>query len=158
MKILTHPDNIALLREAFRYVMEDYPFKIDAVVILPDHIHCILTLPYEDSNYSTRWRLVKTYFSRKCDFYQSSILSHSREKKKEKAIWQRRFWEHLIRDEKDFNAHCNYIHYNPVRHGYVNSPGDWQHSSFSQFVRDGFYEPDWGCVRDMCFDEGVGRE
>ena len=119
--------------------MQQHPFKLDAFVLLPDHLHCIWTLPKDDSNFSTRWRLVKSYFSHRCKNRHQSIISASRGKKKEQALWQRRFWEHLIRDEADLISHVEYIHYNPVKHGLVTAPKDWEYSSFHRYVQVGIY-------------------
>ena len=109
--------------------MQKHPFIIDAIVILPDHLHCLWTLPSEDADFSTRWRLIKSWFSRRCNVKYQRNVSASRKNKQEKAIWQRCFCEHLIRDEQDFNSHADYIHYNPVKHILVSSPKDWQYSS-----------------------------
>lgn len=136
--------NVILLRQCFQKVMKIYPFKIDAFVILPDHMHFIWTLPDEESDYSMRWRLIKFRFSRLYSGYRVRDLSESKIRKKEKGIWQRRFWEHLIRDEQDFNRHCDYIHYNPVKHGLVISPGEWKNSSFEKYIQKGIYSKDWG--------------
>jgi putative transposase len=95
---------------------------------LPEHIHCIWTLPQDDHDFSTRWRLLKSFFSRHCE-HKHHELKPSQIEKKEQAIWQRRFWEHYIRDEKDFINHVEYIHYNPVKHGLVKAPKDWKYSS-----------------------------
>ena len=157
-KILCQPENVDLLREAFRYVMEKHPFKFDAIVILPDHLHCIWTLPEGDADFSTRWRLIKSYFSRKCDLKYQGKISASRQSKKEKTVWQRRFWEHQIRDEKDFRSHVDYIHYNPVRHGLVDAPKDRQYSSFHRYVKDGIYDESWGASQKIIFDDNVGME
>ncbi|MEM9005128.1 MAG: transposase [Cyanobacteria bacterium P01_F01_bin.86] len=137
------PNNVQLLREAFHTVKQRYPFTIDAIVVLPDHVHALWTLPEEDANFSTRWRLIKEYVSRRCDLVYNQALSSSRVKKGERAVWQRRFWEHCIRDERDFVNHCDYIHYNPVKHGLVRSPRDWPYSSFERYVRAGMYDEAW---------------
>ncbi|KMW69836.1 MAG: transposase [Limnoraphis robusta] len=157
-KILCEPDNIALLREAFRYVMGNHPFTIDAIVILPDHLHCIWTLPENDCDFSTRWRLIKSEFSRRCDSKYKQKYSLSRQRKNEQAIWQRRFWEHCIRDDKDLIQHVDYIHYNPVKHGLVKSPKDWQYSSFHRFVKNGLLTLNWGENEEIYFIEGIGFE
>jgi putative transposase len=136
MKILSLPDNIARLQSAFDKVMGKKPFTMEAFVILPDHIHCIWRLPPGDSDYSTRWRLIKGHFSIGID--------KPANERGEKNIWQGRFGEHLLRDEEDWRRHMDYIHYNPVKHGYVVSPEDWPHSSFRQALKDGLYAPDWG--------------
>ena len=79
-------------------------------------------------------------------------------KKKELTIWQRRFWEHCIRDEIDFVHHVDYIHYNPVKHGLVSAPKDWEYSSFHRYVMDGIYDVEWGADREIIFDATVGYE
>jgi putative transposase len=157
-KILCQSENIDLLRKSFRYVMQKHPFKIDAIVILPDHLHCIWTLPEGDADFSTRWRLIKSYFSRQCDMKYQGEISASRQHKQEKAVWQRRFWEHQIRDERDFISHVDYIHYNPVRHGLVDAPKDWQYSSFHRYVKEGIYNEFWGASQKIIFDDNVGME
>ncbi|HAI13918.1 MAG TPA: transposase [Phycisphaerales bacterium] len=133
-------DHIALLRDAFATVQQRYPFRMDATVILPEHLHCIWTLPVSDIDYSTRWRQIKSMFSRGIKANESR--SPSRIRKKERGIWQRRFWEHMLRDENDMNQHIDYIHFNPVKHGYVNRPVDWQHSSLHRFIENGILTPD----------------
>ncbi|MGK7882855.1 MAG: transposase [Crocosphaera sp.] len=156
--ILGESENIDLLREAFRYVIKKHPFKIDAIVILPEHLHCLWTLPENDANFSTRWRLIKSYFSRKCRAYYQGNMTLSRTKKGEKAIWQRRFWEHQIRDNRDFINHVEYIHYNPVHHGLVNAPKDWSYSSFHRYVEAGVYDVMWGAEKRLIFDKNIGHE
>jgi len=155
---LLEGENISVLYEAFEYAMRNHPFEMDAYGILPDHLHCIWTLPDGDEDYSTRWRLAKRYFSRKCVIESAMTPSASRVKKKEKAVWQRRFWEHLIRDEDDFAKHVEYIHYNPVKHGLVMAPRDWEYSSFGGYVEEGIYDREWGAAQDIRFDQGVGSE
>ncbi|WGV25149.1 REP-associated tyrosine transposase [Halotia branconii] len=157
-KLFCLPTNVALLRNAFRYVMRQHPFIIDAFILLPEHLHCIWTLPAEDSNFSTRWRLIKSYFSRQCNILSQEYLSTSRQIKQERAIWQRRFWEHLIRDEVDFKKHVEYIHYNPVKHGLVQAPKDWEYSSFHRSVRQGMYDVMWGAGEEFVFDTHIGKE
>ena len=133
---------IDLLRDVVRRVQRKYPFYIDGWVVLPDHMHCLWTLPYEDSDYSIRIRLIKTLFSK-------VILPHEyrsfvRQQRGERGIWQRRFWEHTIRDECDYANHMDYIHLNPVKHGYVKEVKDWPYSTFSHCVQRGLYPEDWG--------------
>ena len=137
-------ETIDLLRNAFRYTMDKHPFTIIASVLLPDHMHFIWTLPPQSSDYSMRWRLIKSFFTRNSYRRESQSESESRRKKREAEVWQRRFWEHLIRDELDLSNHVEYIHHNPVKHGLVKSPADWKYSSFLKFVREGFYTLDWG--------------
>lgn len=157
-KFLCEPENISLLRDAFRYVMQRHPFKIDAIVVLPEHIHCIWTLPNGDCNFSKRWRLIKSYFTRQCAIEYRSEISTSRQKKQEQGIWQNRFWEHQIRDEKDFSNHVEYIHYNPVKHRLVSAPNEWEYSSFHRYVRDGIYDLQWGVGTEIVFDASIGNE
>ncbi|MBW2107234.1 MAG: transposase [Deltaproteobacteria bacterium] len=158
MRFLTKPENVSLLRQSFKYVMERHPFVTDAIVILPDHLHCIWTLPQGNHDFSTRWRLLKSHFSRHFKNFHSNNLSKSLTNKKEKGVWQRRFWEHLIRDENDFSRHVEYIHYNPVKHGVAQSPAQWEYSSFHRYVRDGVYDEQWGFGEEISFEEGIGRE
>ncbi len=154
--ILTIPENISRLKTAFRHVKQKRPFEIDGIVVLPDHVHCIWRLPEEDDDFATRWRLIKHFFSRSCSVgrmgeaertHQSGtdkVANPSRTGKREKPVWQRRYWEHLIRNEEDWRRHMDYIHYNPVKHGLVASPYDWLNSSFKKAVKRGLYERDWG--------------
>ena len=134
-------DRIEMLRAAFKKVQVLHPFRIDAVGILPEHLHCIMTLPENDADFSTRWNLIKGNFSRTIG--DGERISQSRSKRGERGIWQRRFWEHLIRDQDDFNRHVDYIHWNPVKHGWVRRVADWPHSSFHDCVRRGIYPVDW---------------
>jgi putative transposase len=122
---------------------------MEAIVILPDHLHCIWTLSEGDDDFSTRWRQVKAAFSRQLP--KTERRSQSRLNKGERGIWQRRFWEHAIRDEVDHQRHVDYIHYNPIKHEYVTRVADWPFSSFHHFVRMGVYPGDWGGsgLRDM---------
>lgn len=124
--------------------MQRYPFEIDAIVVLPEHLHCIWTLPEGDADYSTRWRLIKTMFSRRCGDEVRGEVSAARRHKKEQAVWQRRFWEHVIRDQEDWVRHVEYIHYNPVRHGLAKAPKDWEYFSFHRYVQEGKYDLMWG--------------
>ncbi|MBN1888999.1 MAG: transposase, partial [Thermoflexales bacterium] len=124
----------------------------------PDHLHCIWTLPEDDSDFSIRWRLIKSAFTRKCNMPQPTVLSSSRQHKGEQAVWQRRFWEHRIRDETDFIRHVEYIHYNPVKHSLVKAPRDWEYSSFHRFVREGAYDQAWGSETGISFEAGIGSE
>ena len=146
-------NHIEELRQAFRYVMKKHSFRLNAVVILPDHIHCIWTLPPGDSDFSMRWNLLKGHFSRAIE--KGERISQSREKRRERGVWQRRFWEHLIRDQDDFNKHVDYIHWNPVKHGWVKSVADWPHSSFHSYAAHGIYPTNWGC--DGIFDIRAGE-
>lgn len=134
------------LREAFRQTRSKRPFEQLAVVLLPDHLHCLWRLPCGDKDFSTRWRLIKTYFTRSVLHAGFRLTSQgpSRQKRQEHTIWQRRFWEHWIRDERDLKRHVDYIHYNPVKHGHVRCAADWPYSTFAKYVALGEYPPDWG--------------
>ncbi len=143
-KLLTLPGNIERLREAFRREKCAHPFDLDAVVVLPDHLHCLWCLPEDDSDFSGRWARIKRYFSIGC-IGSTLAASDSRKNKRELAIWQRRFWEHRIRNEEDWRRHMDYIHYNPIKHGYVGSARDWAFSSFNRCVDRGLYPANW-CV------------
>ena len=114
------------------------------MVVLPDHLHAIWTLPWDDADFPLRWRLIKTWFSRNLPLGEHRRAS--RVDKGERGIWQRRYWEHLIRDEIDFARHVDYIHWNPVKHGFVARAKDWPYSTFHRFVRDGVLTEDWGCA------------
>jgi REP-associated tyrosine transposase len=140
------------MRNAFEHVRKRWKFDIEAIVLLPDHLHTIWKLPDGDSDYSTRWRLIKDKCTRslKNQGYRIEHFSDSRIKKKEHGIWQRRFWEHQIRNEKDFENHMDYIHYNPIKHGYVESLLDWKWSSFHRYVKMGWYDPGWGATMSDC--------
>jgi REP-associated tyrosine transposase len=147
-------EHIDALRAAFRYARSRHPFEIAAAVVLPDHLHAIWTLPDGDADFALRWRLIKGEFSRALP--SSEKLSASRAGKGERAVWQRRYWEHTLRDEKDFERHSDYIHFNPVKHGHVGRVQDWPYSSFHRMVRDGLYPQDWaGDARNDggCFGE-----
>ncbi|OKH10761.1 REP-associated tyrosine transposase [[Limnothrix rosea] IAM M-220] len=134
------------LREAIAKVRQKYPFEINAFVLLPDHFHCLWTLPEDDHDFSVRMRLIKTHVTKNHGdrLNINETISQSRHKRKEKNLWQRRFWEHLIRDEEDYARHCDYIHYNPVKHGLCSTAQEWQYSSIHRFISEGIYPPDWG--------------
>ncbi len=134
-------DNIALLRTAFRYTRRRHLFTIDAIVVLPDHLHTIWTMPERDADFAMRWALIKASFSRM--LLKGEPVSTSRVRKRERGIWQRRYWEHTIRDEDDFARHVDYIHFNPVKHGHVEHVAAWPYSSFHRMVRLGFYPENW---------------
>jgi putative transposase len=119
--------HIDTLRAAFKAVKQQHPFTLDAMVVLPDHLHCIWTLPEDDCDYATRWALIKIYFSKRVP--KTERINASRTHKGERGIWQRRFWEHVIRDERDYLNHIEYIHTNPIKHGYVKDTTDWPYSS-----------------------------
>lgn len=148
------------LRQAIRTTRQKHPFEIDAIVLLPDHFHCIWTLPIGDSRFSLRMRLIKTSVSKNFELPTSMAgeMTVSRHKRKESIHWQRRFWEHTIRDNDDFRRHCDYIHYNPVKHGYCAAPKDWRFSSFHRYVRLDVYDIDWGASEEPVVPEFIVGE
>lgn len=154
--ILAAAEAVETLRDAFRAVRQSRPFEIDAISVMPDHLHCIWTLPPDDADFATRWRLIKTWFTKHCDPALRTAPSPARVAKREQAMWQHRYWEHRLRDETDFIRHVEYIHYNPVKHGYAASALEWPHSSFRRYVEAGVYPPDWG--RGGMDLEGIGHE
>ena len=129
------------LRDATRKVRKGFPFEIHAWVVLPDHMHCVLQLPDGDSDFTLRWRLIKSSFSKSLPIKENRSVVRVR--RGERGIWQRRFWEHLIRDEADYRAHMDYVHINPVKHGLVGKVSDWPYSTFHRLVAQGMYGPDW---------------
>jgi putative transposase len=134
--------HIDSLRSAFARVKAERPFRIDAMVVLPEHLHLIMTLPDGDSDYSGRLRLIKAIFARR--LRDEGIESRN--------VWHSRFWEHTIRDNRDLRHHVNYIHFNPVKHGHVESPTEWPYSTIHQHIADGRLPADWGTNRSP--DEG----
>ncbi|MFM4771487.1 REP-associated tyrosine transposase [Aeromonas caviae] len=135
-------ERIDLLRKVVREVQENHPFRIHGWVVLPEHLHALLELPEGDTNFPLRWRQIKSKFSRSIP--NSEARSESRWQRGERGIWQRRYWEHLIRDQEDFNHHLDYIHINPVKHGLVTAPKDWPYSTFHRWVQQGRYPLSWG--------------
>jgi putative transposase len=132
--------SIGLLRQAFRKTLHTQPFQIDAIVILPDHLHAIWTLPSGDRDYPGRWKAIKSSFSRSLE--KSGIPVEKRQDGSA-LVWQRRYWEHTIRDDDDLNRHIDYIHMNPVKHGLAKRVADWPYSSFHRYVRHGLLPLDW---------------
>jgi putative transposase len=146
-------DHIDELSVAFRALRAIHPFQTKAFVVLPEHMHCIWTLPAGDSDFSTRWRLIKTRFARAIPPREG--YSDHRARTGERDVWQRRFWEHQIRDERDFEAHVDYIHFNPVKHGHATAAMEWPHSSFRRYVAAGVYGEGWAAnssVKRMEFE------
>jgi putative transposase len=134
-------EHIDALRIAFRETRWHHPFTIEAMVVLPDHLHTVWTLPAGDASFAKRWRLIKSAFSR--NIPTGERISDSRAAKGERGIWQRRYWEHTIRDANDFTRHIDYIHINPVKHRLVPRIRDWPYSSFHRMVKLGVYPEDW---------------
>lgn len=147
-KILGNDLTRDLLRAAFRDCFERWPpFRVDALVMLPEHLHAIWTLSPDDCDFSKRWGAIKKHFTdawlelggveRPC--------SDSRIRHRRRGVWQRGFWDHVLRDERDYQRHFDYIHYNPVKHGLVERPCDWPYSSFHRWIKRGIYDPHWCC-------------
>ncbi len=142
---------IARLRDAVRAVRADRPFTIDAWVVLPDHLHAVWTLPEEDADFSGRWGAIKARFSMGLE---TGNRRASHVARREKGIWQRRFWEHHIRDETDLAAHVRYCWWNPVKHGLAERAADWPYSSIHRDIRAGKVDAEWaGAGPDGAFGE-----
>jgi putative transposase len=133
--------NIDALRHAMRDVRHRHPFTIVAMVVLPDHLHALWRLPPDDANFPMRWSLIKAAFSRQIP--KAERIRNSCRKKRERGIWQRRYWEHRIRHDNDLARHVDYIHFNPVKHGYVARPADWRYSSIHRCIKRGWLTADW---------------
>jgi putative transposase len=137
-----------ILGDKFRDCQREWPFKVDAIVLLPEHLHAIWTLPPGDARYPTRWAWIKKEFTKEwlAAGGVEQQVSLARLERGDHGVWQPRYWEHTIRDEHDFDRHFDYIHYNPVKHGHVACPSEWPYSSFHRWVEAGVYEKDWGCA------------
>lgn len=139
-------DHVAELRACLKAVKERHPFDIEAMVVLPEHLHALWRLPVDDADHATRWMLLKQSFTRRLT--ELGVLPPEAEKPRgrrgERSVWQRRFWEHRIQDEADLARHVAYIHFNPVKHGWVMRAAEWPYSSLHRFVREGRLPPDWG--------------
>jgi putative transposase len=148
----TLTDHADALLSIVKDVRKQIPFTIEAMVVLPGHLHAVWTLPEGDSNYIRRLRLIKARLTTHLLRTGEAIAKDARG---EYAVWQKRYWEHTIPDEADFEAHVNYVHINPVKHGYVKRASDWPHSSIHRYIRDGIVSADWACdVREGNFGEG----
>jgi putative transposase len=134
-------EEIDRLRRIYRSVQRRRPFETVAICVLPDHIHALWGLPEGDADFSTRLSLIKSGFSRGLD---AQARSTSKITRREKGIWQRRYWEHAIRNDADLARHVDYIHFNPVKHGHATRVADWPHSSFHRYVERGLLAADWG--------------
>lgn len=133
---------IAALRQAVQATRRERPFRIEAWVVLPDHLHCVWTLPAGDADFPARWQAIKARFSRRVK--TAAPVRESLLRKRDAGVWQRRYWEHAIRDERDFAAHVDYVHFNPVKHGLVETAAAWPYSTFRRWVREGGYPEVWG--------------
>ena len=149
-------DHVGALRMAFRIARQERPFTVEAIAILPEHLHAIWTLPSDDADFSGRWRRIKANFTHRL---VAAGVPVNRHRKGEYALWQRRFWEHTIRNEIDFERHADYVHYNPVKHGLVSRVCDWPYSSFHVYVKRGLLPVDWaGDAEEATTDFGERRE
>ena len=154
-EFLCDADVRVALREAIAKVRDQYPFHIDAWVLLPDHLHAIWTLPPEDAGFALRWQQIKRFVTRRCGarLHRAAWMTLSKTKHRESTLWQRRYWEHQIRDDVDFERHMDYLHFNPVKHGLVKRVADWPYSSFHRHVADGVYDEDWAMTSTPDPDE-----
>jgi putative transposase len=146
LAVLTAEPFYRALQGAMREVKATHPFVINAFVVLPDHLHCIWTLPPGDADYPGRWSIIKRLVSQGTRALLQPPAGASRRARGELGLWQRRYWEHQIRDDQDFERHANYIHWNPVKHGYAASVAQWPYSSFARYVARGIYPVDWAGV------------
>lgn len=135
-----------LLGDVVRSIAESDPFEVVAIVLLADHLHTLWRLPRGDRDFSTRWKKIKGQFAKAWlrEGGLTAEVSASRQRRGSSGVWQRRFWEHVIRDEADLEAHFDYIRFNPVKHGLVTHPWDWEWSTFRKYVREGHYPKEWG--------------
>lgn len=156
--LLTDPRCRESLHNAINKVRLKMPFDIVAWVLMPDHLHAVWQLPQNDKDFSLRWSLIKQHVTRDCAAWlPRQDLSASRDKRSEGSLWQRRFWEHLIRDETDLARHLDYIHYNPVKHGYVANVADWPCSTFHRYVKEGAYPENWGGMAEVNDGKSFGE-
>lgn len=148
--LFSKPTTRECLRQAIAEEKSEHPFDLVAIVLLPDHLHCVWELPDNDSDFSKRWGHIKSRFSKLWMGIggKETQISQARRNHRERGIWQKRFWEHRIRDEKDLMRHVNYIHFNPVKHGLVRCPHAWPYSSFDRWAKEGYYRHDWLCDCD----------
>lgn len=142
----TLTEHIELLRSAYADTQRRRPFRTDAIVILPDHLHAIWTLPEDDADYSGRWRAIKAGFVRAL---AKSGMALERNAQGEAMVWQRRFWEHTLRNDADVAAHSDYIHFNPVKHDHAARPTDWPYSTVHRFIERGVYPANWAAAGDL---------
>ena len=158
-RFLTDEEPRKWLPEAIELTRADHPFEIDAWVLLPDHLHCIWTLPEGDADYSGRWALIKSRFTKQVKVLprRDDWMTESKRKHREGTAWQRRFWEHSIRDDRDFEAHVSYTHFNPVKHGLVDRAADWPFSTFRRYREAELYGKGWAGTPEGLEPLGVGE-
>jgi len=148
--------HIDVLRDSVRVTKRERPFHIDAWVVLPDHMHCVWTLPPDDVDFSNRWKAIKIRFVQKLP--ATERRSKVRVAKGERGVWQRRFWEHAIRDDRDYANHIDYCHWNPMKHGLVRRVADWPYSSFHRYVGQGLLPEDWAGAEFNGYDKFGERD
>lgn len=151
--VVTHRRQKILLDDHVRHALREgiektriaFPFQINAWVLLPDHLHCIWTLPEGDADFAKRWGMIKRHVSQSCAHLVKGDEqpASSKLKRNESNFWQRRYWEHKIRDEADLARHLDYIHWNPLKHGLVDTVQHWPYSTFHRFVAEGVYPENW---------------
>ncbi len=154
LPVLLNDDVRVALRRGIEKARETHPFLIGAWVLLPDHLHCIWTLPAGDADFAVRWAIIKRQVGKTCAarYVEPDAFNASRARRRESGLWQRRYWEHLIRDEDDYRRHVDYIHWNPVKHGYVKKASEWPYSTFYRYVKAGVYDLEWE-LPDKQFDD-----
>jgi len=140
----------SLWGNCLRECVHRWPFVIDAIVLLPDHLHAMWSLPSGDAEYSMRWAWLKKEFTKRwlANRATESVIAQPVRVERQRRVWQPRFWEHVIQDQHDYERHFDYIHYNPVKHGHVRCPRDWPHSSFHRWAKHGVYSANWACSDD----------
>lgn len=145
---LCDDDVRAALRDGIIKVRERHPFQIDAWVLLPDHLHAIWTLPPGDANFALRWQQIKRHVTQQCGqrLHLPELMNDSKHKHRESTLWQRRYWEHQIRDDEDYQRHMDYVHYNPIKHGLVQRAVDWPYSSLQRYCASGVYNENWAAA------------
>jgi len=157
--VLCEPEVRTTLRYMVKEAQHRWPFEINAWVLMPDHLHTIWTLPLEDRNYSRRWGWIKKEVTKEVRGLEGDLAGATEQLagRAHPTFWQRRFWEHRIRDERDFANHCDYIHYNPVKHGLCSAPADWPFTTFHRFMKQNIYPPDWG-ADPISLPNNIGNE
>jgi len=152
--VFADPAARALFRQAIVHTQEITPFTINAIALMPDHVHTIWTLPPDDDDFPARWQRIKSLFTHAYLNHggDETIRSASHYDRRERGVWQRRFWEHVVRNYDEYGALCRYIHYNPVKHGHASCPHAWEFTSFHRFVAEGLVDADWMCA---CGDKRI---
>jgi putative transposase len=152
---LCKQSSVLSMRDAIRTVSRHRPFSLHAFVLLPDHLHCIWTLPLNDPDVTGRWNEIKNEFSRGIHTSPAPAVP---DREDPDSLWRPGLNEHRILDDRDFVSHVEYIHFNPVKHGLVSLPRTWPHSTFLRYVERGLYLPDWGSAGEDLLDSGIGSE